>query len=104
MLAAADSNAATRGPRMKCWESQTWAIASSISCRSGLNWREKSSIGTDCSMGMDTEAMVHPHGLRLFWNWLRPIRLGAVWSSQSPALVSWEPLAQWSRMQLKIRV
>jgi hypothetical protein len=30
--AAAASKAATRGPRMKLCESQTWAIASSISC------------------------------------------------------------------------
>ena len=44
--AAAASNAATRGPRMKFCESQTWVMASRISCRSGANWREKSSIGT----------------------------------------------------------
>ena len=31
--AAAVSNAATRGPRMKCCESQTWVMASSISSR-----------------------------------------------------------------------
>ena len=61
--AAALSNAATRGPRMKICESQTWAMASSISCRSGPNWREKSNIGTDCGVGLGTEAMVQrgPH-------------------------------------------
>src|ERR1039458_8221203 len=56
--AAAASKAATRGPRMKLCESQTWAIASRISARSGPYWREKSSIGTDSRTGLDTQAMV----------------------------------------------
>ena len=56
--AAALSNAATRGPRMKICESQTWAMASSNSCRSGPNWREKSNMGTGWDVGLGTEAMV----------------------------------------------
>ena len=57
-LAAAASKEATWGPRMKCCESQTIAMASSISCLSGANWREKSSMGTGCAVGLDTPAMV----------------------------------------------
>ena len=58
-LAAAFSKAATCGPRMKCCESQTLAMATRISCRSGANWREKSSMGTGCGADLDTVAMVH---------------------------------------------
>jgi hypothetical protein len=71
-VAAAASNAATWGPRMKCCESQTWAMASRISCRSGANWREKSSIGTGCGVGCceGTEQWYNAGGLRLL-RWMR---------------------------------
>jgi len=58
-LAAAFSKASTCGPRMKCCESQTFAMATRISCRSGANWREKSSMGTGCGTDLDTVVMVH---------------------------------------------
>ena len=66
IAAAAVSNAATCGPRMKLCESQTQAIASSISCRSGVNWREKSSIGTDCETAVGTLVMVQRVTLETF--------------------------------------
>jgi hypothetical protein len=67
--AAAISNSPTFGPRIKTWESQTSAIAARISSRTGANWREKSSIGTDCRTGLDTEAMVQLLKLETFSGW-----------------------------------
>ena len=70
--AAAASKAATCGPRMKRCESQTSAMASRISCRSGANWREKSSMGTGCGAEVGTQAMVQRGRLRPLASAMRP--------------------------------
>lgn len=52
---AAASSEATRGPRMKVWESQTRAIAARICSRKERYWREKSTIGTGFRVGLATK-------------------------------------------------
>ncbi len=56
--AAAISKVSTVGPRMKCCESQTWAMASSSSCRKPAYWREKSSMGMGGGEEAGTNAML----------------------------------------------
>jgi len=53
--AAAFSNAATWGPRIKRCESQTAVRAERTSCRSEVYWRLKSSMGTGCGLRVGTD-------------------------------------------------